>query len=65
MEVPPLPEAPGPRLIIVTKDGETLEREMSTVRRVTVENNQVVVVTRDGKTIRQPMANVLKMSIEP
>jgi hypothetical protein len=59
------PEAPSPRLIIVMKDGETLEREMSTVRRVTVENNQVVVVTRDGKTIRQPMANVLKMSIEP
>jgi hypothetical protein len=49
----------------VTKDGETLEREMNTVRRVTVENNQVVVVTRDGKTIRHPMANVLKMSIEP
>ncbi len=57
--------AASPRLIIVTKDGETLEREMSTVRRVTVENNQVVVVTKDGKTIRQPMANVLKMSIEP
>ena len=65
VEVPTLPEAPSPRLIIVTKDGETLEREMSTVRRVTVENNQVVVVTRDGKTIRHPMANVLKMSIEP
>jgi hypothetical protein len=61
---PPAPVA-SPRLIIVTKDGETLEREMSTVRRVTVENNQVVVITRDGKTIRQPMANVLKMSIEP
>lgn len=59
------PPAASPRLIIVTKDGETLEREMSTVRRVTVENNQVVVITRDGKTIRQPMANVLKMSIEP
>ena len=61
----PAPPAASPRLIIVTKDGETLEREMSTVRRVTVENNQVVVVTKDGKTIRQPMANVLKMSIEP
>jgi hypothetical protein len=61
----PAAEAPSPRLIIVTKDGETVEREMSTVRRVTVENNQVVVVTRDGKTIRQPMTNVLKMSIEP
>ncbi len=64
-EPAPTIEAPSPRLIIVMKDGETLEREMKTVRRVTVENNQVVVVTRDGKTIRQPMANVLKMSIEP
>ncbi|MCA1634711.1 MAG: hypothetical protein LC802_13720 [Acidobacteria bacterium] len=61
----PAAAAASQRLIIVTKDGETLEREMSTVRRVTVENNQVVVVTKDGKTIRQPMANVLKMSIEP
>jgi hypothetical protein len=53
------------RLIIVTRDGETLERDMSLVRRVTVENNQVVIVTRDGKVIRRPMASVLKMSIEP
>jgi len=49
----------------VTKDGETVERDMSTVRRVTVENNQVVVVTRDGRTTRTPMSNVLRMSIEP
>jgi hypothetical protein len=53
------------RLIIVTKDGETLERDMNRVRRVTVENNQVVIVTTDGKVIRRPMASVLKMSIEP
>jgi hypothetical protein len=57
--------APAQRLIIVTKDGETLERDMSMVRRVTVENNQVVIITRDGKVIRRPMASVLKMSIEP
>jgi hypothetical protein len=48
----------------VTKDGETLERDMSTVRRVTVEGNQLIVVTKDGKIIRQPMTNVLRMSIE-
>jgi hypothetical protein len=53
------------RLIIVTKDGETLERDMNRVRRVTVENNQVVIITTDGKVIRRPMASVLKMSIEP
>jgi hypothetical protein len=57
--------APAQRLIIVTKDGETLERDMSGVRRVTVENNQVVVVGRDGKVTRRPLATILKMSIEP
>ena len=57
--------APSQRLIIVTKDGETLERDMSGVRRVTVENNQVVIVGRDGKVTRRPLANILRMSIEP
>jgi hypothetical protein len=62
----PAPEpAPTQRLIIVTKDGETLERDMSGVRRVTVENNQVVIVGRDGKVTRRALANILKMSIEP
>jgi hypothetical protein len=61
----PTPPAPSQRLIIVTKDGETLERDMSGVRRVTVENNQVVIVGRDGKVTRRPLASVLRMSIEP
>jgi hypothetical protein len=61
---PPTP-APTQRLIIVTKGGEMIVRDMDTVRRVTVENNQVVVITKDGKIIREPMANVLRMSIEP
>ena len=61
----PTPEAPGQRLVIVTKDGETTERDMRTVRRVTVENNQIVVVTRDGRVHRQPLSNVARMAIEP
>ena len=64
------PAAPPPvvtaqRLVIVLKDGETLEREMSGVRRVTVENNQVVIVGKDGKVTRRPLASVVRMSIEP
>jgi hypothetical protein len=64
------PAAPPPvvtaqRLVIVLKDGETLERDMSGVRRVTVENNQVVIVGKDGKVTRRPLANVERMSIEP
>ena len=62
---PATPAAPAQRLVIVTKDGETLERDMSGVRRVTVENNQVVIVGRDGKVTRRPLASVLRMSIEP
>ncbi|MET0647571.1 MAG: hypothetical protein ABW208_13215 [Pyrinomonadaceae bacterium] len=64
-EPAPTPPAPSQRLIIITKDGEILERDMSAVRRVTVENNQVVIVGRDGKVTRRPLANILKMSIEP
>ncbi|HEY0407377.1 MAG TPA: hypothetical protein VGC89_16715 [Pyrinomonadaceae bacterium] len=57
--------ASGPRLIIETRDGLRIERYMTGVRRVTVENGQIVVVLKSGKMERQPMTNVLKMSIEP
>jgi hypothetical protein len=62
---PPAPVVTAQRLVIVLKDGETLERDMSGVRRVTVENNQVVIVGRDGKVTRRPLASVVRMSIEP
>lgn len=61
----PAPPAPGPRLVLVMRDGETFERDMSGVRRVTVENGMIVIVSKNGKTERQPMAAVLRMSIEP
>lgn len=62
---PAPPPAPSQRLVIITKGGEILERDMSGVRRVTVENNQVVIVGRDGKVTRRALADILKMSIEP
>lgn len=55
----------GPRLIIETKDGLRVERYMTSVRRVTVDNGQIVVILRNGQVERRPLANVLKMSIEP
>lgn len=58
----PEPET-GPRLVIETTDGTLINRPMSGVRRVTVENGQVVVVGRDGKIDRILLANVLRMSI--
>jgi hypothetical protein len=61
----PAPPAPSPRLVLVMRNGERFERDMSGVRRVTVENGMIVIVSKNGKTERQPMAAVLRMSIEP
>jgi len=63
-DVAPEPEI-GPRLIIETSDGTLINRSMSTVRRVMVENGQVVVTAKDGKIDRIPLANVVRMSIAP
>jgi hypothetical protein len=60
----PEPEI-GPRLVIETNDGTLINRSMSTVRRVTVENGQVVVTGKDGKIDRILLANVVRMSIAP
>jgi hypothetical protein len=63
--VSPAETARGPRLILEMRDGMRVERYMTTVRRVTVENGQIVVITNDGKIDRQPMSNVIRMAIEP
>ena len=62
--VPPQEPESGPRLIIETSDGTLINRFMTTVRRVTVENGKVVVVGKDGKVERFELANVVKMSVE-
>lgn len=62
--VEPEPEV-GPRLVIETDDGTLINRSMSTVKRVTVENGQVVVVGRNGKIDRIMLANIVRMSISP
>ena len=60
----PAPAAIG-RLVIEMRDGTRIEREMSEVRRMTVENGQLILTALDGTAERQPMANVLRVSIEP
>ena len=62
--VEPEPEV-GPRLVIETNDGTLINRSMSTVKRVTVENGQVVVIGKDGKIDRILLVNVVRMSIAP
>ncbi len=58
-------QAAGARLVIVAKSGEVFERDMNTVRRVTVERGQIVVIGTDGRVSRYPLSSVLRMSIEP
>jgi len=60
----PEPES-GPRLMIETNDGTLINRYMSSVRRVVVENGQVVVTGKDGKVERIPLVSVVRMSIAP
>ena len=66
---PPAPVEPaplsGPRLVLEMLDGTRSERFMSTIRRVTIENNQIVVTGKDGKIDRTRMSEVLRMTIEP
>lgn len=65
---PPVTEPPpdtGPRLLIETNDGTMINRSMSAVKRVMVENGQVVVVGKDGRVDRFLLANVVRMSIAP
>ena len=63
-EPEPEPEV-GPRLVIETLDGTLINRSMSSVRRVTVENGLVVILNRDGTINRVALANVVRMSISP
>jgi hypothetical protein len=42
-----------------------INRSMSTVRRVIVENGQVVITGKDGKIDRILLVNVVRMSIAP
>ena len=62
--VVPEPES-GPRLTIETNDGTLINRYMSSVRRVVVENGQVVVTGKDGKIERIRLVSVVRMSISP
>lgn len=57
--------AASPRLVIEFRSGVKTERSMTTVRRVTIDNNQLLIVNRDGKIERQQLADVLRFSIEP
>src|SRR5215510_11260306 len=56
---------PGARLIVEQKNGDKIDRPMSTVRRVIVEGNMIVIVMKNGRIDRIPMSDVARMAIEP
>lgn len=58
-------ELPGTRLVLELREGGRLEREMSDVRRVTVERGLIIITLMSGRIERQPLSNVLRMSIVP
>jgi hypothetical protein len=58
------PQAGG-RLIIVEADGTKIDRPMSTIRRVIVDNGWIVVFLKNGKIERISMSDVARMTIEP
>ncbi|HEX9962461.1 MAG TPA: hypothetical protein VGB00_16115 [Pyrinomonadaceae bacterium] len=63
-ETAPNPLA-GVRLIVSFKDGTTLERPMSEVSRVNVDNKgMLTIVLKDGKIERHSILDVAKMTIE-
>jgi pyruvate/2-oxoglutarate dehydrogenase complex dihydrolipoamide acyltransferase (E2) component len=59
------PPVAAPRLLIEFRSGERIERLMSTVRRVTIDNNQLLIVGKDGRIERRQLSDVLRFSIEP
>ena len=65
----PKPAAPNPlesvRLIILFKDGSKIERPMSEVSRVNVDNKgMLMIVSKDGTIGRYSILDVAKMTIE-
>jgi hypothetical protein len=63
-ETPPNPLA-DVRLIVLFKDGTKIERPMSEVLRVNVDNKgMLTIVTKDGKIERHSILDVAKMTIE-
>lgn len=63
-KAPTAAAAVGVRLVIEMRGGETLERAMSDVRRLTVERGVLIIVGGDGRTERRPMSDVLRVAIE-
>jgi hypothetical protein len=56
---------PGAHLIIVETDGTRIDRPMSTIRRVIIDNGLIVVYLKNGKIERFAMSDVARMTIEP
>lgn len=65
---PATPKEPNPleniHLVIVFKDGRTIEKPMSEVLRFSVDNGILTVISKNGTIGRYPIGEVLKTTIE-
>lgn len=61
----PVESLPQLRLVIETRDGRRIERLMSNVRRVTIENGELIVILKTGNRERLRLSNVARTVIEP
>ena len=59
------PASPGAHLIIEQKDGTRIDRPMSTVRRIMIDNGQIVIFLKNGRIQRVSMTDVARMAIGP
>ena len=55
----------GAHLIIEETDGTRIDRPMSTIRRVIIDNGTIVMFLKSGKIERVPMTIVARMTIQP
>ena len=56
---------PGAHLVIEQKNGTRIDRPMTTVRRILIDNGQIVVFLKNGRIERVSMIDVARMAIEP
>jgi hypothetical protein len=66
--VPPAEKKPDPlasiRLVVLLKNGETIEKPMSEVQKFSVDKGILTVIAKDGSTARYSILDVAKVTIE-
>lgn len=64
-EIIPSPQQPNAHLIIEEKDGTKIDRPMSTVRRLLIDNGVITIFLKNGRIDKINLADIARMTIEP